>query len=110
MCNRNVLLQMLAKLKEIQRDLLEREIIAPPLISWKACGDNDENNEDRPRNFSLKVDDNEERELFKDKQEELLAVSRMSFLISAYEPMYWWFELFGAALMDSALYSSCVAN
>ena len=93
---------MLAKLKEVQKDLLEREIITPPPISWKACENSDEDNDEKPGKSRLEADNDEhKRQLFKEGREELLAVSRMSFLISAYEPMYWWFELFGAALVDS---------
>ena len=85
-------------LKEIQKDLLEREIITPPPISWKACEDSD----GKPRDLSSKSadDDDHEKQQVREKREERLGVSRMSFLISAYEPMYWWFELFGATSVD----------
>ena len=93
-------LQMLEKLKAIAKDLLEREIIIPPPLSWNACGDDDEDEDGKPRNFFFNAEDNDERRFTEEGREEVLAVSRMSFLISAYEPRFWWFELFGAPPLD----------
>ena len=74
-------LQMMAKLRSIAKDLLEQEIITPPPLSWNA----DVNFDEEERNFFSKAEDDDERKLSQDGRLELLAVSRMSFLISAYE-------------------------
>ena len=100
-------LQMLEKLKAIAKDLLEREIIIPPPLSWNACGDDDEDEDGKPRNFFFIAEDDDERRFTEERREEVLAVSRMSFLISAYEPRFWWFELFGAPPLD--LNPHCIA-